>query len=178
MATQDVKPADLIVMGRIAAPYGVKGWVKVFPFTESPDGLCAYPRWWLRNTGLGRTGDWREVEVLESAVHGAAVVANLAGIADREAAALLKGSEVAVPRQVLPEPAEDEYYWADLIGLRVVNEQGEGLGAVAELFSNGAHDVMRVADGKVERLVPFIEQVVRKVDLQAREILVEWGLDW
>ena len=164
---------DMVVMGRIAGPYGVKGWVKVQPYTETPEGLCDYGRWWV-----ARAGDLQEVEVLEAAVHGATVVAQLAGIESREAAALLKGSDIAVPRAALPPADEDEYYWADLIGLDVVNEQGEALGQVAGHFSNGAHDVMRVTDGTQERLIPYVEAVVRKVDAPGRRIVVDWGADW
>jgi len=160
-------------MGRVAAPFGVKGWVKVVPFTASPAALARYRRLWV-----GRQGEWREVAVAEAAVHGAAVVARLAGCDDRDAAARLRGSEIAVPREALPAAAPGEFYWADLVGLDVVNAAGEPLGKVQELFSTGANDVMRVGEGKGERLLPFIPTVVRKVDLAARRIEVEWGLDW
>jgi 16S rRNA processing protein RimM len=111
-------------------------------------------------------------------VHGATVVARLAGCDDRDAAARLRGAELAVPREALPAAAPGEYYWADLVGLDVVNAGGESLGKVQELFSTGANDVMRVGEGKGERLLPFVGTVVRNVDLAARRIEVEWGLDW
>jgi 16S rRNA processing protein RimM len=160
-------------MGRVTAPHGVKGWVKVAPFTARPDALGLYGKWWV-----GRSGDWREVEVAESAVHGASLLARLAGCTDRDAAASLRGCEVAVPRGALAETAADEYYWADLVGLDVVDGQGRSLGMVSALFSNGAHDVMRVGAGKAERLVPFVAAVVKHVDLAGRRIVVDWGLDW
>jgi 16S rRNA processing protein RimM len=160
-------------MGRVAAPHGVKGWIKVTPFTAQPDALGRHAIWWL-----GRAGDWREVEVAESAAHGPNLLARLAGCTDRDAAARLRGCEIAVPRAALPAAAPDEYYWADLVGLDVVNEQGQALGKVTGLFSNGAHDVMRVEEGGNERLVPFVGAVVREVDLAGRRIVVDWGLDW
>lgn len=160
-------------MGRVAAPFGVKGWVKIVPFTESPAALARYRRFWV-----GRQGEWREVAVEEAAVHGAVVVARLAGCDDRDAAVRLRGGELAVPREALPAAAPGEYYWADLVGLDVVNASGESLGKVQELFSTGANDVMRVGEGKGERLLPFVATVVRNVDLAARRIEVEWGLDW
>jgi 16S rRNA processing protein RimM len=160
-------------MGRVAAPFGVKGWVKIAPFTESPAALARYRRLWV-----GRQGEWREVAVEEAAVHGASVVARLAGCDDRDAAARLKGVALAVPREALPAAGPDEFYWADLVGLDVVNAAGEALGRVAGLFSTGAHDVMRVGEGKGERLLPFVAAVVKKVDLAARRIEVDWQLDW
>jgi 16S rRNA processing protein RimM len=160
-------------MGRVAAPFGVKGWVKIAPFTESPATFARYRRLWV-----GRQGEWREVTVEEAAVHGVSVVARLAGCDDRDAAARLKGAELAVPREALPAAGPDEFYWADLVGLEVVNGAGQSLGRVAGLFSTGANDVLRVGEGRDERLLPFVAAVVRKVDLAARRIEVDWELDW
>jgi len=83
-----------------------------------------------------------------------------------------------VPRAALPAPAPGEFYWADLVGLEVVNAAGEALGRVQGVFSTGANDVLRVGAGKGERLLPFVAAVVKKVDLAARRIEVDWGLDW
>ena len=161
-------------MGRIVAPYGLKGWVRVEPYGTIPDSLSAYPSWWV-----GRDGDWRELKVAQSALqHGASLVARLEGCTERDAALALKGSEVAVKREALPKSANNEFYWADLVGLKVVNVQDQALGVLAELFDNGAHAVMRVVDGETERLLPFVEQVVRQVDTVQGRIRVEWGLDW
>ncbi len=161
-------------MGRIVAPYGLKGWVRVEPYSAVPDGLSAYPSWWV-----GRGGDWREMKVAQSVLqHGDSLVARFEGCVERDAALVLKGSEVAVPREALPQNADNEFYWADVVGLQVVNVKDEVLGAVAELFENGAHPVMRVVAGERERLLPFVEQVVRQVDMAQGRILVEWELDW
>ena len=105
-------------------------------------------------------------------------MARLEGCTERDAALALKGSEVAVKREALPKSANNEFYWADLVGLKVVNVQDQALGVLAELFDNGAHAVMRVVDGETERLLPFVEQVVRQVDTVQGRIRVEWGLDW
>ena len=161
-------------MGRIVAPYGLKGWVRIEPYSAVPDSLSAYSSWWV-----GRNGDWRKLEVAQSALqHGASLVARFAGCAERDAALALKGSEIAVEREALPQNAVNEFYWADLVGLKVVNAKDEGLGMVAELFDNGAQPVMRVVDGETERLLPFVEQVVRQVELAEGRIHVEWELDW
>lgn len=160
-------------MGRVTGPYGVRGWIKVRPFTETAEGLVAHTKWWV-----GREGEWREVRVVDAAAHSGQVVALLEGFADRERAAALKGMEVAVPRDAFPETDEGEYYWADLIGLKVANLQGDELGEVAEVFSNGAQDVLRVVEGGRERLIPFVAAVVGRVDLGDRRIEVDWGKDW
>ncbi len=161
-------------MGRIIAPYGLKGWVRIEPYGAHLDGLRAHPALWV-----GRKGDWREMKVAESVLqHGASLVARLEGCTERDAALGLKGSEIAVERAALPENGKDEFYWADLVGLKVVNVKDEELGRLAELFDNGAHPVMRVVDGETERLLPFVAQVVRQVELAEGRIRVEWELDW
>ena len=161
-------------MGRIVAPYGLKGWVRIEPYSAVADSLCAYPSWWV-----GRNGDWRELKVAESVLqHGASLVARFEGWTERDAALALKGSEIAVERGALPQNAKDEFYWVDLVGLKVVNVQDEELGVIAGLFDNGAHAVMRVVAGETERLLPFVEPVVRQVDMAEGRIRVEWELDW
>jgi 16S rRNA processing protein RimM len=171
---QGKQAARLVVMGRVVAPYGVKGWVRIEPYSAEPDGLKAYRAWWL-----GRNGDWRELKVAECVLqHGASLVARLEGCVERDAALALKGSEIAVEREALPQNANNEFYWADLVGLKVVNVKDEELGVVAELFEHGAHPVMRIVAGATERLLPFVEQVVRQVDMAQGRIRVEWELDW
>ena len=147
--------------------------MKIAPFTTSSGALADQRRWWL-----GGRGEWEEVEVAQVAVQGTTLLAQFAGRSDREAAAALRGREVALPREALPDAGPGEYYWADLVGLEVVNEQGASLGKVTSLFSTGPHDVMRVGEGKHERLLPFVATVIRRVDLAARRIEVDWGLDW
>ena len=165
-------PEAMLVMGRVAAPFAVSGWVKVQVFTERADGLLGYRRWWLR-----RDGRWQEMQVEEAAVHGRVVIARLEGCADREAAAALRGSDIAVPRAVLPRSGEGEYYWADLEGLRVRNQGGEDLGRVSGLLDSGGNQVL-VVRGERERLIPFVSAVVKSVDLARGDIVVDWGADW
>ena len=166
-------PGKLIVMGLILAPFGVKGWVKVKTHTESPESLAGRPIWWI-----GKDGNWREARVAQTELHGARLVARFEGCNSPEAAVAYRGLQVAVPRESLPPTRENEFYQADLIGLEVRNMDGERLGTVAGMFSNGAHDVMRLAGDEGERLLPFIEQVVREVDIGAGRIRVDWGKDW
>ena len=159
-------------MGRIAAPFGVKGWVRIQPNTAAPGNLLAYKSWWV-----GREGDWRETAVAEARVQDRAVVARLEGCDDRDAAAALRGKLVAVPREALPRTQSGEYYWADLIGLKVANTAGQDLGQVTGMLQTGANDVLVVA-GERERLIPFIAEVIREVDPAAGIVRVEWGADY
>ncbi|MGH8751233.1 MAG: ribosome maturation factor RimM [Burkholderiales bacterium] len=165
-------PEEMVAMGRVAAPYGVQGWIKIEPYTETPDSLTRYAAWWVCDED-----EWREIAVAEAKPQGKIIVAKLAGVEDRTAAQGLKGALIAVKRSDLPPAGNGEYYWADLINLQVVNLAGEELGTVTSLLATGANDVMQVM-GERERLIPFISQVVREVDLQHGVIRVDWGLDY
>jgi 16S rRNA processing protein RimM len=163
-------------MGRIGAPFGVKGWVKIQPFTETADGLRHYPTWWL-----GGAGHWREYTVEHTQPQGAALAAKLAGCDDRDAAAGFKGRVVAVPRDAFPREKDGEFYWSDLIGLNVKNCDGLDFGTVEAMLETGANDVLVVRstdEHETERLIPFIAKVVKKVDPAAGVIEVDWGADF
>jgi 16S rRNA processing protein RimM len=162
----------MVVMGRVSAPHGIKGWIKVQPFTQKMDGLLGYPEWWL-----ARDGEWRQHRIAESVVHGTLVLARVEGCSDREAAAALKGAEVAIPRRLLPENREGEYYWSDLLGIEVLNRRGERLGRVAKVLETGANNVL-VLEGEKERLVPFVDNVILNVDLARGCLSVDWELDY
>ena len=155
-------------MGRVAGSYGVRGWVKVAPQKGVAATLAAATDWWLGEEA-------RRVE--QARVHSATVVAKLAGIETREQALALKGSKVAVARSALPDAQDGRYYLADLVGLELVNEQGLKLGTVRQWFSNGPQDVMELV-GERTRLVPWVAAVVKRVDLEAKLIEVDWGADW
>lgn len=162
----------LVVMGRISAPYAVRGWVRIQTQTEYIDSLLDYPLW-----QVGRNGQWRPFRLLEGKVHGQYLLAHLEGLNDRDAAEAVMGMEIAVPREDRPAAEEGEYYWDDLIGLEVVNGDGAVFGKVTGLLETGAHDVLQIL-GERERLIPFVDAYVRTVDLAARRIVVEWGQDW
>ena len=168
----------MVIMGHITGPYGVLGWVKVFPYTETPDGLLNYPTWWLSR----KEKDWQETMLLDGYVNGDKLTVKLAQCASRDEATQLKGMKIAIPRNRLPhlpDSGEDGYYWSDLIGATVVNLQGQKLGNVAGLLETGANDVLRVQKlNEKERLIPFIDPVVISVDLNLRQITVDWGIDY
>jgi len=167
---------QLVTMGRIVAPYGTKGWIKIQPFTQQQQGLLDYSQW-----QVGQNGAWQLRTVEVAKVHGAMVVAKLEGVADREQAAALQGMRIAVSRDDFPEPATNEFYWADLVGLKVVNVAGVALGSVTRVFETGANDVLVVEDdaaNKRERLLPFIAPVIRQVDIAGGTIIVDWDADY
>lgn len=159
-------------MGRVRAPFGIRGWVKVQPFTQEVDGLLGYREWWLN-----RAGAWATHRVVEVEAHSATVVARFEGCEDRDAAARFTGADVAIPRSELPATAKDEFYWADLIGAEVTNARGEALGRVASLLETGANPVL-VLEGDRERLVPFIASVVLEVDVGNRRLVLDWERDF
>src|SRR5258706_9674731 len=158
-------------MGRVLSRWGVKGALKIEPFGD--DDLCRHSTWWV-----GKPGELNEVALAECRAHGAHLVARFAGCEDPEQAKKYRGAEIALKRADLPEPAAHEFYQADVVGLEVVNERGESLGRVAGFISTGANEVMRVAHGGGERLMPATPQVVRRIDLAGGPVEVEWGADW
>ena len=158
-------PESLVEMGRVAGHYGVRGWIRV----QRPEAALAdCGRWWIGG---------QEYPVEETKQHSGALLAKLTGIDSREAALKLKGAEVAVRRESLPKPDEGKYYLTDLVGLEVVNEQGQALGVVRRIFTNGAQEVMEVV-GDRSRLLPWVPAIVKGVDLEKKQIDVEWGADW
>jgi 16S rRNA processing protein RimM len=164
-------------MGRVAGPHGVKGWLKIEPWSEDPATLVRHPVWWVRRPGAPMP--WREVEVVGARRHGGGVVAQWAGVGSREAAEALRGFEIGLPREALDAPGPDEYYWADLEGSAVVNRAGVALGRVAEVTANGAHAILRVQDdGGRERLIPFVAAYVDRVDVAGDRIEVDWEPDY
>jgi 16S rRNA processing protein RimM len=155
-------------MGRVAGSYGVRGWVKAVPQAGVQDSLARAAEWWL--------GDERR-RVVQAKRHSATVVAKLEGVDTPEQAQALKGREISVGRAALPEAGAGHYYLADLLGLDVVNAKGEKFGIVRQWLTNGPQDVM-VVQGEGERLIPWVPTAVKRVDLEAGVIEVDWEADW
>ena len=174
-ARPDPKRDSLLVMGQVLAPFGVKGWLKIKPFTQAADALLDYREWWIG--AKDDPGRWRAAVAAEGRLHGANLLARLEGMVDRDQALALQGAPVAVERAMLPEPGPDEYYWIELVGMSVVSLEGAALGEVTDLTRGGAHEVLRVR-GERERLIPFVGAIVREVDRQARLIRVDWQPDY
>lgn len=156
-------------MGHVVGAFGVRGWLKVLSGAEPAEALLDYSPWLLL-----RDGEWKSYKVLDGGVHGKGLVAHLEGVDDRDQAELLRGAEIAVERARLEPLDEGEYYWADLIGLRVVTTQGVELGRIERLMETGANDVL-VVRGERERLIPYLRpDVVTAVDLATGTLQVDW----
>jgi 16S rRNA processing protein RimM len=173
-------PDDLTLVGYVSGAYGLNGWVRIKPYSTDADALLHAKTWWLDKPAL------RDVDMLQAKYHSGDVVAQLMGVADRDAAEALKGAAVQIPRSHFPPLADDEFYWVDLIGLSVENLQGEQLGVVRDMMDNGAHPILCVVPPDVpgsdkpkqESLIPFVDHFIKTVDQKAKKITVDWGLDY
>ena len=194
-------PVDAVEVGRVAGSWGVKGWFRVDAFSSDPQALFSSRRWFLQppasalpappsvNAEAGPVagaeavarapGMPRVLRITHAREHGDGVVAAARDIEDREAAQALRGARIFVSRSSFPTADEGEYYWVDLIGLDVVNREDAKLGRVIGLIETGAHCVLRVqADAAAERLIPFVGAYIDTVDLPARLVRVDWGVDY
>jgi len=188
-AAEPAWPDDAVEVGRIAGAWGVKGWFKVQPFAADPQALFSSKRWFLREPDDARPARPGAaalpalLKIVEAKEHGDGVVARAQEVADRDAAEALRGARIFVGRSSFPTAGADEYYWVDLIGLAVLNREEQLLGSVVGLLDTGAHSVLRVLPegGKGEadeRLIPFVARYIDEVDMPARRIRVDWGLDY
>lgn len=171
----------MVVLGRIVGPYSLRGWLNVHFFGDDPEALGEMPQWWLGSNpeALSDESAWQAFELQQLRPHGKGMIAKFGGIDDRTAAEAIDGFYIATPRSALPKTTQDEYYWADLVGLQVVNTQGEELGRLTSLMTAGAHEVLCIKDESGhERLLPFVAAVVKKVDIASGQMLVNWGSDW
>lgn len=158
-----------VVVGKIGAPYGIKGWVKVHSFTESQGDVFSYSPWMLENGH-----NQHEVSVTDGKVHGKGLVAKLEGYDTPEQVRVLTGSLIHVEQAQLPTLKEGEYYWKDLEGLTVINQDGKDLGKVLYVLETGSNDVLIVKHSK-EHAIPYLPgTVVLSVDLTQRIMRVNW----
>lgn len=168
----------LMKVAQLKKPYGIKGWLWVFSDTDDRSAIFNMQPWWMKTaTGMKplTVKAWRE--------QGTGIVAQFEQVPDRNVAETMNGVTIWVEQNVLPETSADEYYWSDLVGMRVINEQNEYLGDISEMFETGAHDIMRVAAtsdslDKEERLIPWHKQTVIQVDTTERTVHVSWLNDY
>ena len=165
-----------VILGKVGAVYGIKGWVKIHSFTDDPEAILDYFPWSLK---LGNKT--QSVEITDWRRHNNSLIVKIANVDDRDDAQAFVGSEILVNEQSLPDLPEGEFYWRDLIGMTVVTSQGYNLGQVSDVMETGANDVLVVKAnlndgfGKKERLIPYLfEQVVKSVSLETKQICVDW----
>lgn len=196
-------PDDAVEVAKIGEAWGIKGGFKVLPFSGDPQALFGTKRWFLRpaeaqpgalsrpgaprasapvpasKSGSPRLASACALKVKQAREQGDVVVVTAEGVEDRNQAESLRGARVFVSRSSFPTPEEDEFYWIDLIGLSVINREGQALGMVEGLIETGPHCVLRCVDeDKVERLIPFVSAYIDKVNMADRQIIADWGLDF
>jgi 16S rRNA processing protein RimM len=170
---------EMTVLGRISAAYGIKGWIKIYSFTDPIENIFSYQPWYLK-----QQGGWKQIEVLNGRHQGKGIIAQIANCETRNDAESYKGIEIAVPASALAELEDGEYYWSQLQGLVVLNTNNQRFGVIDHILETGANDVLVVQadtesiDGQ-ERLIPYIEdKVVQSVDLETGTMIIDWDASW
>jgi 16S rRNA processing protein RimM len=179
-----------VEVGAVLDAWGVKGWIRIKPFSAQPQALFSSRRWWFvpaqtpaARIGAEVSGGLRLLRVIAAKEHSESVIAQVDGIVDRAGAQALRGGRVLVPRSSFPSALADEYYWVDLIGTTVTNREGAVLGVVLGLIDTGPHSVLRVLPAgqsgtKEEVLIPFVAAFVDEVCLPDSRITVDWQADY
>ncbi len=159
-----------LVIGKVGAPYGVKGWLKIHSFTDPKDNIVTYSPWQIEVAGR-----WQAIEVSDIKQHGDGFIAHFNGYDDREIAKTLTNAHIGIEREQLASLDPGEYYWADLEGLTVIDQQGKTLGTVDRLIETGANDVLIVKEGKKQHMLPYLPgEVVIDIDLENKVMRVNW----
>jgi len=159
---------NLILLGKVAATHGVRGQLRVVPFSGLFDTFLAVRSVMLKDAA----GRLKEYEVASAAVHGKKLLLSFKGFTDINQVLDLVGSELLVGRDQLPPPDEDEFYWYDLIGMTVVTAAGDRLGVLESIIETGSNDVYVVKSPDREYLVPALAEVVTSIDLAAKIMTV------
>jgi 16S rRNA processing protein RimM len=163
---------DYIIVGKIGAPYGVKGWLKIVSFTETIADILNYDPWYLEDHGT-----WKQIKIDDAKPHGKGIIAKLTGYDSPEVARVLTGKRVGIKREQLGALAQHEYYWAELEGLTVINQHGDTLGKIIYIIETGSNDVLVVkGDGKEFAIPYLLHETVINIDLSKQEMHVNWDV--
>jgi 16S rRNA processing protein RimM len=164
--------SEYLTVGKIGATFGVRGWLKVYSYTEFQANIVDYQPWYLSASG----SEWTAVTLEDSRLHGDGLIIKLQHVNSPEEARLYTGQFIAIQRSQLPKLHPNEYYWSELEGLTVINQAGEVLGTVSYLIETGSNDVLVIKNDK-EYAIPYLPgSVILKVDLEKKEIHVNWEL--
>ena len=167
------KESKWLKLGNISGVFGVKGWLKVYANTDKKENILSYQPWYIERNKVRQA-----VKLKAGKPHGKTIIVQLDGVDDRNEAELWVGSDIYMKSDQLPKLSNDEYYWSDLIGLQVVSTDGVEFGVIDQMLETGANDVI-VVKGDRERLIPYVtEQVVKSVDLDKQQMLVDWDADF
>ena len=160
---------EFVVMGKVVGSHGIKGWLKIQPFTEELKTLGKFSSWFVSKN----ENEWKEFKVESSSIQGRTVLAKIENINNRNDADVLRGFLIGISKIDLPILAKGKYYWSDLIGLEVINQTGFNFGTIESIMETGSNDVLVIKDEK-EWLIPYLDNVVLKIDLEKKNILVDW----
>lgn len=167
------KESKWLKLGNISGVFGVKGWLKVYANTDKKENILSYQPWYIERNKVRQA-----LKLKAGKPHGKTIIVQLDGVDDRNEAELWVGSDIYMKSDQLPKLSNDEYYWSDLIGLQVVSTDGVEFGVIDQMLETGANDVI-VVKGDRERLIPYVtEQVVKSVDLDKQQMLVDWDADF
>ncbi|HYF98434.1 MAG TPA: ribosome maturation factor RimM [Coxiellaceae bacterium] len=159
---------SFLILGKVGRTYGIKGWFHLISFAETEANLLQQATWYLKDHN-----QWQAFELEAQRPHGDGYIAKLKGYDTPEATRLLTNREIGIPRTELLDLPEDEYYWSDLVGLEVYTVEDVHLGKVTQLLATGANDVVCV-QGERERMIPYIDSVIKEVDLEHKRLVVDW----
>jgi 16S rRNA processing protein RimM len=161
---------DKILIGKIGAPYGVKGWIKVMAFNDSGTSILDYKPWHIGDN----RGNWQIAKVESAKSYGKGYIAKFEGIDTPEDARILTGKTLSIVKSQLPKLAPNEFYWADLEGLTVINHLGKNLGTIAYLIETGSNDVL-VVKGEKEHAIPYLmDDIIKSIDVESKTMHVDW----
>jgi 16S rRNA processing protein RimM len=174
MTVSSSEQSTAVAMAKISGLYGVRGWVKLFSYTDPIDNILNYQGFYLKSP----LGKWRSIRCINAKRHGKGIVAQFEAVNDRDQARLLIQSELWVAKSQLPTLAKNDYYWSELMGLRVENVEQDLLGTVTGFLETGAHDVLVVNQGKEEILIPYVmPEIIQSVDLENQVLVVDWQIE-
>jgi 16S rRNA processing protein RimM len=162
-----------LVVGQFGRPHGIKGFISIVTFTEPRENILKYIDW-----HVGINHEWQPITILETKINTKCIIARVDGYHEREHVARLTNIEIAVKISQLQKLHADQYYWHELIGLKVINQEQQDLGLVTEIMATGSNDVLVVC-GKKRHLIPFLrEQIIISINTSQGLITVDWDEDF
>lgn len=162
-----------VIVGRFGAPFGIHGYIKVISHTDPLENILNYKPWLIEQNSI-----WQPLKILDYKVHGKFILIKIAEYDTPEAVRIFTNKEIAIEKNQLPELKNNEFYWSDLEGLKVINVKDEELGIVDHLINTGANDILVVTKNNKEQLIPYIKHVIIEVNLIKKQIIVDWELDY
>ncbi len=162
-----------VIIGCLGAVHGVRGWLKIHSYTDPITNILEYPNWQIQHKN-----QWRPLDVEDSKINNNTILIKIRDINDRDIAKTYTNDLIAINREALPEPGENEYYWSDLIGLNVTNTAGIMLGKIVEMRDTGANDIIIIQGEKRRHLVPYLNHVIQSIDLDKQQMIVDWDDDF